>query len=196
MKSAKTMNVATQTATSAPNWPTSRERPETWYSGPDLASSRVAQCRVSAMCNWCRDFSLPQRYLVKALVAAGGGSSTARIIRTIRATIGASRLPLSDAPRSPVNRGTICAMSVAPDVSVAPPKPDLDGDHERMAHIVLEGMSGDDGDYVPAGPTVVEGIVNGTPVRALCGKVWVPGRDPKKYPLCPTCKEIAEQMGW
>jgi hypothetical protein len=87
-------------------------------------------------------------------------------------------------------------MSLAPDVAVAPPKPDLEGDHERMAHIVLEGMTGDDGEYVPAGPTVVEGIVNGTPVRALCGKVWVPGRDPKKYPLCPTCKEIAEQMGW
>ena len=49
---------------------------------------------------------------------------------------------------------------------------------------------------VAAGTTVVEGLVNGTPVRALCGKIWVPGRDPKKYPLCQTCKEIAEQMGW
>jgi hypothetical protein len=24
----------------------------------------------------------------------------------------------------------------------------------------------------------------------------VPGRDPKRYSLCPTCKEIAESMGW
>jgi hypothetical protein len=87
-------------------------------------------------------------------------------------------------------------MSVMPEVSVAPPKPMLDGDHERMAHIVLEGVSADDGEFISAGPSVVEGIVNGTPVRALCGKVWVPGRDPKKYPLCPTCKEIAQQMGW
>jgi hypothetical protein len=87
-------------------------------------------------------------------------------------------------------------MSLMPEVSLAPPKPMLDGDHERMAHIVLEGVSADDGEFISAGPTVVEGIVNGTPVRALCGKVWVPGRDPKKYPLCPTCKEIAEQMGW
>jgi hypothetical protein len=69
-------------------------------------------------------------------------------------------------------------------------------DHERMAHIVLEGFKPEEGDYVSAGPTVVEGIVNGTAVRALCGKVWVPGRDPKRYPLCPTCKEIAEGMGW
>ena len=43
---------------------------------------------------------------------------------------------------------------------------------------------------------MVEGIVNGTAVRALCGKEWVPGRDPKRYGLCPTCKEIAEGMGW
>src|SRR5699024_11067193 len=30
----------------------------------------------------------------------------------------------------------------------------------------------------------------GPPVIALCGKVWVPGRDPEKYPVCPECKEI------
>ncbi|MGC8462581.1 MAG: DUF3039 domain-containing protein [Acidimicrobiales bacterium] len=65
-----------------------------------------------------------------------------------------------------------------------------------MSHIVLEGFTPDGGDFVSAGPTVVEGIVNGTAVRALCGKVWVPGRDPKRYPLCPTCKEIAERQGW
>ena len=38
--------------------------------------------------------------------------------------------------------------------------------------------------------------MNGTAVRALCGKEWVPGRDPARYGLCPTCKEIAEAMGW
>jgi len=74
--------------------------------------------------------------------------------------------------------------------------PQLDGDHERMSHIVLEGVKTDEGDFLSAGPSVVEGIVNGTAVKALCGKVWVPGRDPKRYPLCPTCKEIAEGRGW
>jgi hypothetical protein len=74
--------------------------------------------------------------------------------------------------------------------------PALDGDHERMSHIVLEGVHSDEGDFTSLGPSVVEGIVNGTAVRALCGKVWVPGRDPKRYPLCPSCKEIAESMGW
>ena len=73
----------------------------------------------------------------------------------------------------------------------------LDGDHERMAHIVLEGWYPDDGgDFVSARPSVVEGLVNGTAVKALCGKVWVPSRDPKKYPLCPTCKEISDSLGW
>jgi hypothetical protein len=73
-----------------------------------------------------------------------------------------------------------------------------EGDHERMAHIVLEGFhpDKDGGEFVSAGPSVVEGIINATPVRALCGKTWVPNRDPKRFSLCPTCKEIAQQMGW
>jgi hypothetical protein len=76
-------------------------------------------------------------------------------------------------------------------------EPEIDeGDHDRMAHIVLEGYTPKEGDYVSAGPSVVEGIVNRTAVRALCGKEWVPGRDPKRYGLCPTCKEIAQSMGW
>lgn len=87
--------------------------------------------------------------------------------------------------------------------TLAPPRlsPDLDdGDHDRMAHIVLEGFTPKEGEhageYVSAGPSVVEGIVNRTAVRALCGKEWVPGRDPSRYGLCPTCKEIAESLGW
>jgi hypothetical protein len=79
----------------------------------------------------------------------------------------------------------------------ARPVPDLDeGDHDRMAHIVLEGYTPKDGDFVSTGPSVVEGMVNRTAVRALCGKEWVPGRDPGRYGLCPTCKEIAVSMGW
>lgn len=75
-------------------------------------------------------------------------------------------------------------------------EPTLDGDHERMSHIVLEGFKPEKGDFVTAGPSVVEGLVNGTAVRALCGKIWVPSRDPKRYPLCPTCKDIATSQGW
>lgn len=71
-----------------------------------------------------------------------------------------------------------------------------EGDHERFTHLVLEGYTPKDGDFVPLDNSVVEGMINSTPVRALCGKVWVPGRDPQKYPLCPTCKEIATSLGW
>ena len=38
------------------------------------------------------------------------------------------------------------------------------------------------------------GALSGEPVVALCGKVWVPGRDPKKFPVCPTCQEIYEGL--
>ena len=76
------------------------------------------------------------------------------------------------------------------------PAPLAGGDHERMAHIVLEGYRLPEGELVAAGTSVVEGMVRGVPVRALCGKVWVPGRDPRRYPLCPTCKEIAQSRGW
>jgi hypothetical protein len=31
-------------------------------------------------------------------------------------------------------------------------------------------------------------------VVAICGKIFVPSRDPKKFPICPICKEIAEAL--
>jgi thiamine pyrophosphate-dependent acetolactate synthase large subunit-like protein len=37
-------------------------------------------------------------------------------------------------------------------------------------------------------------MVNGTPVVALCGKVWVPTKNPDKFPVCPDCKEIYNSM--
>lgn len=55
-----------------------------------------------------------------------------------------------------------------------------DGDHERFAHIV-----------VPAS-AVTEAYITGATVTALCGKRWVPTRDPGRYPVCPTCKEILD----
>ena len=55
------------------------------------------------------------------------------------------------------------------------------GDHERLSH------------YVPK-DKLMDAMVNGTPVVALCGKVWIPSRDPQKFPVCPECKEIWETM--
>ena len=69
-------------------------------------------------------------------------------------------------------------------------------DDVREALVVLEGYTPKDGEFVPLDNSVVGAMINATPVMALCGKVWVPGRDPQKYPICPTCKEIAQSMGW
>lgn len=55
------------------------------------------------------------------------------------------------------------------------------GDHERFAHYVKRDR-------------IMESALSGEPVIALCGKVWVPGRDPKRFPVCPTCKEIYEGL--
>jgi hypothetical protein len=37
---------------------------------------------------------------------------------------------------------------------------------------------------------VMEARIYGYPVEALCGERFVPQQDPKKLPLCGTCKEI------
>lgn len=41
---------------------------------------------------------------------------------------------------------------------------------------------------------ITEAYVVGSPLTALCGKVFVPTRDPKNLPICPLCKEIADGM--
>ena len=67
-------------------------------------------------------------------------------------------------------------------------KPDVDrritddGDHDRFAHYVRKA-------------DIVRANVEGVPVVALCGKKWIPNRDPSGYPVCPTCKEIKARLG-
>lgn len=56
-----------------------------------------------------------------------------------------------------------------------------DGDHDRFAHYVRKADA-------------ARAAVEGTPVVALCGKVWVPSRDPDKYPVCKTCAEIRDKL--
>jgi len=75
----------------------------------------------------------------------------------------------------------------APDLSgdtavlEQPKHADDDGDHDRFAHYVEKDK-------------IVESAVTGKPVRALCGKVWVPGRDPSKFPICPMCQRVYEGL--
>lgn len=56
-----------------------------------------------------------------------------------------------------------------------------EGDHERFSHYVDKSK-------------LTEAMVMGTPVIALCGKVWVPSRNPDRYPVCPECKEIWQSL--
>lgn len=55
------------------------------------------------------------------------------------------------------------------------------GDHERFSHYVKKNK-------------IVESAVMGNAVVALCGKVWIPSRDPQKFPVCPTCRDIYEGL--
>jgi hypothetical protein len=55
-----------------------------------------------------------------------------------------------------------------------------------MAHIVKADAG------KSAAAMILEARINGTPVEALCGHVWIPQRDPGKYPLCQACKEVYE----
>jgi hypothetical protein len=41
---------------------------------------------------------------------------------------------------------------------------------------------------------VTEGYIMGTPVTALCGKTFIPHKDPLKLPICPICKAIVEAL--
>ncbi len=56
-----------------------------------------------------------------------------------------------------------------------------DGDHERFAHYVRKEK-------------ILESALSGDPVIALCGKVWIPGRDPSRFPVCPQCQAIYDGL--
>lgn len=57
----------------------------------------------------------------------------------------------------------------------------IDSDELKYAHYAESG-------------SVTEGYVLGKPVVAICGEVFIPSRDPKKFPICPICKEIVEAL--
>ena len=64
----------------------------------------------------------------------------------------------------------------------SPVRPDLDdGDHDRFAHYARKA-------------DITRAAVTGERIMALCGKKFTPPRDPERYPLCPTCKEIRDAI--
>jgi len=84
-------------------------------------------------------------------------------------------------------------------LTYAPTAPDQDervdpivqepGDRERFAHYIV-----DESGRGMAAAQAMQAMFDGTPVRALCGKVWVPTRDPKRFPVCPTCEDVKKRL--
>jgi hypothetical protein len=58
-----------------------------------------------------------------------------------------------------------------------------DGDHDKFAHYAEK-------------EEITKAFVEGIPIVAICGKVWVPSRDPSGFPICPKCKEMFDQLSW
>lgn len=83
-----------------------------------------------------------------------------------------------------VSQRLVPVLSALGDVATVEPRLDEplldDGDHDRFSHYARKS-------------DIVKSAVTGEPVVALCGKVWVPGRNPDRYPVCPTCREIYEK---
>jgi hypothetical protein len=55
------------------------------------------------------------------------------------------------------------------------------GDHDLFSH------------YIPKS-AFDQVWLDGKPATALCGKVWLPTKDASKYPVCPDCKNVYDQM--
>lgn len=55
------------------------------------------------------------------------------------------------------------------------------GEGEGVAHIVMRDDQ-------------MRGYLTGEPIKALCGKVWVPSRDYKGLPVCQPCSDERERL--
>jgi hypothetical protein len=86
--------------------------------------------------------------------------------------------PFAPSPQTDPSPQTAGTLVIEEERTVQPSDP---GDHERFAHYVKKDK-------------IVESAVSGSALTALCGKVWVPSRDPKRFPVCPTCKEIFDGL--
>lgn len=60
------------------------------------------------------------------------------------------------------------------------PKSTDAGDHDTFAHYFAKA-------------DLDKAWLDGEPIEALCGKWDVPMKDPARYPVCGTCKEIFDR---
>lgn len=82
---------------------------------------------------------------------------------------------MSDTMDAPATGGSLSTIERTTERQLVEP-----GDDERFSHYVKKEK-------------ILESAMTGEPVIALCGKVWVPGRDPNRFPVCPVCKEIIDK---
>ncbi len=61
------------------------------------------------------------------------------------------------------------------------PKSTDEDDEGRLAHI---GKAAE----------VIRAYVTGEAITALCGKRFVPTRDPERYPVCPRCSQVLARV--
>ena len=64
---------------------------------------------------------------------------------------------------------------------VADPTLDTGSDEPQFSHYVKK-------------EDIMRSAIDGTPAVALCGKTWMPNRDPERYPVCPKCAELMEML--
>lgn len=56
-----------------------------------------------------------------------------------------------------------------------------DGDSDDVAHIVMRDDQ-------------MRGYMAGEPIKALCGKIWVPSRDYEGLPVCTACSDERDRL--
>ena len=66
--------------------------------------------------------------------------------------------------------------------------PELEREPPKVAHIISRENDAD------ADTLVTMAYIEGTPVEALCGQVFIPSRDPKKLPPCQRCLEAVQEI--
>lgn len=62
-----------------------------------------------------------------------------------------------------------------------------------LEHVDVDVQEGDSNEFAhyAEAASVTEGYIMGTPVEALCGKIFIPSKNPERLKICPICKEIA-----
>ncbi len=84
-------------------------------------------------------------------------------------------MPGMTSPQTPLRTAPVEVLEERPDAVID------EGDREKMSHIIRKDDE-------------MKGYALGEEVEALCGKRWVPTRDPQKFPVCPTCLEVLGQI--